>query len=56
MEKMEIDLNKSFRNENIQIMKKCMKTCSPPLVIRDMQIKATMRYHYICRRMGKIKN
>jgi len=33
-----------------------MKRCSISLVIREMQVKATIRYHYTCIKTAKIKN
>jgi hypothetical protein len=51
-----LELNKEFSPEEYGMAEKHLKKCSASLIIREMQIKTTLRFRLTPVRMVKIKN
>jgi hypothetical protein len=50
------ELNKEFSPEEYRMAEKHLKKCSTSLIMREMQMKTTLRFHLTPVRMAKIKN
>jgi hypothetical protein len=53
---MKYRVNKEFSSEEYQIAKKHLKKCSTSLVIREIEIKTTLRFYLTPVRIAKNKN
>jgi hypothetical protein len=50
------ELNKEFSTEEKRMAEKHLKNCSTSLIIREMQVITTLRFHLTPVKMAKFKN
>jgi hypothetical protein len=55
IKKWSTELDKEFSTEEYRMAEKHLKKCSAFLIIREMQIKTTLSFHFTQVRMAKIK-
>ena len=53
---MGIKLNRELSTEESQMAERHLRECSTSLIIKEMKIKTTLRFHFTTLRMAKIKN
>jgi hypothetical protein len=51
MKKWSYELNREFSQEEVKMTSKYTKKCSTSLIIKEMQIKITLRFHFTPVRM-----